>query len=89
MGSIGLFLILLLMYTILKTGINNYYSIRDPELKTYCFAMVVIIFAFHIANFPQEALVQFPSNVNFYLVTSLIIVTKRIDNQQNKLADGV
>ena len=88
MGWIGLFLLCLLMFTVLKTGINNYYTIKDPELRSWCFAMVLIVFAFHIANFPQEALVQYPSNVYFYLVLALIGVTKRLDNQQNALADG-
>jgi len=46
--------------------------------------MVLIVFAFHIGNYPQEALVQFPSNVYFYLVTALIVVIKRIDDQQQK-----
>ena len=88
MGWIGLFLLCLLMFTVLKTGINNYYTIKDPELRSWCFAMVLIVFAFHIANFPQEALVQFPSNVYFYLVLALIGITKRLDNQQNAAADG-
>ncbi len=86
MGWIGLFLLCLLMFTALKTGINSYYSIKDPELRSWCFAMVLIVFAFHIANFPQEALVQYPSNVYFYLVLALIGVTKRLDNQQNGTA---
>jgi hypothetical protein len=85
MGWMGLFLLCLLMFTVLKTGINSYYSIKDPELRSWCFAMVLIVFAFHIANFPQEALVQFPSNVYFYLVLALIGVTKRLDNQQNDI----
>ena len=88
MGWLGLFLLCLLMFTVLRTGINNYYSIKDPELRSWCFAMVLIVFAFHIANFPQEALVQYPSNVYFYLVLALIVVTKRLDNQQNQLPDA-
>lgn len=89
MGWVGLFLICTLMFTVLKTGINNYYQIKDPELKSYALAMVLIVFAFNIGNYPQEALVQYPSNVNFYLVIALMIVVRRIDMQQNKIADGV
>jgi len=85
LGWIGLLLFCMLMFTILKTGINNYYKIRDPELKSYCLAMVLIVFAFHIGNYPQEALVQYPSNVYFYLVTALIVVLMRIDNEQTQL----
>ena len=88
MGWIGLFLLCTLMFIVLRTGINNYYTIKDPELRSWCFAMVLIVFAFHIANFPQEALVQYPSNVYFYMVLALIGVTKRIDNQQNALTNA-
>lgn len=87
LGWIGLLLFCILMFTILRVGIINYYSIKDPSLKSYCLAMILIIFAFHIGNYPQEALVQFPSNVYFYLVTSLIVVLKRIDDQQQKEID--
>jgi putative inorganic carbon (hco3(-)) transporter len=83
-GWLGLFILCSLMFTILKTGINNYFKIKDPELKSYALAMVLVIFAFHIANFPQEALVQYPSNVYFYLVIALINILLRIDNEQNE-----
>jgi len=39
-------------FVILKTGITNYYLIKDPELKTYCLAMVLIAFAYNIGNYP-------------------------------------
>lgn len=78
-GSIGLLLICTLMAVILITGINNFFSIKDPELRSYCLAMSVIIFAYAIGNYPQEAIVQFPSNIYFYLFAALITVTKRLD----------
>ncbi len=79
MGWIGLFLFCLLMFTILRVGIHHYFAIKDPTLKSYCLAMVLIVFALNIGNYPQEALVQFPSNVYFFLVTALIEVTYRLD----------
>lgn len=88
MGWIGLFLICLLLFVVLKTGIDNYYKIKDPELKSYALAMVLIIFAFQVGNYPQEALVQFPSNVNFYLAIALINVVMRLDREKNELNAG-
>lgn len=79
LGWIGLLLFCTLMFIILKTGIDNYYRIRDPELKCYCLGMVLIVFAYHVGNYPQEALVQFPSNVYFYLVAALINITLKLD----------
>ncbi len=79
LGWIGLFLLCLLMFLILKTGIKNYFRIKDPELKSYCLAATTIVFALNIGNFPQEALVQFPNNILFFLVAALISVTLKLD----------
>ena len=87
-GWLGLFIFCTLMFTILKTGIENYYAIKDPELKSYSLAMLLIVCAFNIGNFPQEALVQFPSNVFFYLVAALIVILRRLDEQKTLLANG-
>lgn len=84
LGWVGLLLFCTLMFIILKTGINNYYLIKDPELKSYCLAMTLIVFALNIGNYPQEALVQFPTNVYFYLVVALINITLRLDLETRK-----
>ncbi len=84
MGYLGLILFCFLMFVILKTGINNYYLIKNPELKIYCLAMILIIFVFNIGNYPQQALVQYPSNILFYLACALLSVTLRIDKQEQK-----
>jgi hypothetical protein len=83
-GWIGLFIFCSMMFVILKKGINNYYQMKDPELKTYCLAMTLVVFAYNIANFPQEALVQYPSNVFFYLEVALIEITFRLDQAKQK-----
>ncbi len=86
LGWLGLLLFCMLMFTVLRTGINNYYKIKDPQLKSYCLSCVLIVFALNIGNYPQEALVQFPTNVYFYLVLALMVVTMRLDKQQNEAA---
>lgn len=84
MGWIGLLIFCIFMFIILKTGINNFYRIGDPELKTYCLAMTLIVFALNLGNYPQEALVQFPVSIYFYLVIALINVTYKLDQEKNK-----
>jgi len=78
-GWIGLIIFCTFMFVIIKTGINYFYKIENPELKTYCLAATLIVFAYNIANFPQEALVQFPSNILFYFWAALINITMRLD----------
>jgi len=79
LGWVGLFLICTLMFVILKTGVKNYFLIQNPELKSYCLAATVIVFALNIGNFPQEAIVQFPTNILFVLVAALIPITLKLD----------
>ncbi|WP_345952644.1 O-antigen ligase family protein [Mucilaginibacter sp. PAMB04168] len=87
-GWIGLALLCALFFVILQKGITNYFAIQNNELKHYCLAMVLVVFALSIGNYPQEALVQFPINIYFYLAIALIGTTLKLDkqlqqNQQN------
>ena len=51
--------------------------------------MILIVFAITVANFPQEAIVQFPLNVFFYLFLALIHVTKVLDDKKFKEENGI
>jgi putative inorganic carbon (HCO3(-)) transporter len=82
LGWIGLFLFCALMCIVLKSGIDSFYMIRNPELKMYCLAMTLTLFALNIGNFPQEAVVQYPNNILFYMAMAIIQVTRRLDKKQ-------
>jgi O-antigen ligase len=86
MGWIGLILFCTLVFIVLYNGINFFYLIKNPELKTYCMAMILIIFALNVGNFPQQALVQYPSNILFYLAIAILVVCKRLDNEEQQKA---
>ena len=88
MGIIGLLIFSYMIWVILKTGINTYYKIRDPELNSYSLAVLLMVFTWNIGNFPQQALVQYPSNVLFFLAVALIGVIYRLDQQQNTALHG-
>ena len=89
LGWIGLLIFSLMIVVILQKGINNYFKIKDPELKSYSLAVVLIVFVWNVGNFPQQAIVQYPSNVLFFLSVAFIPVIFRIDQQQNILSDNL
>jgi O-antigen ligase len=89
MGWIGLLIFCIFNFVILYMGIRYFYLIKDPELKTYCLAMILIIFAFDIGNYPQQAIVQYPSNILFYLAVALLNVTMRLDIEREKLKPSI
>jgi hypothetical protein len=82
LGWVGLLLYCTMIFVVLKIGIVNYFAIRNSELKSYCLAMLLILFALNIGNFPQEALVQYPINVYFYLAIALLNVTMKLDKEE-------
>jgi putative inorganic carbon (HCO3(-)) transporter len=85
MGWMGLFLFCTLLFVMIRAGIINFFRIRDPELKSYCLAMVLIIFVLTIGNYPQEALVQFPTSIYLYLVAALAGVTWQLDKERKTI----
>jgi len=85
-GTIGILLLCSLVFVALLTGINNFYLIRDPALKNYSLAATLVVFTYNIGNYPQEAIVQFPSNVIFFLCMALIPICRRLDQEKQKLA---
>ncbi|MBC7913359.1 MAG: O-antigen ligase family protein [Pyrinomonadaceae bacterium] len=82
LGWIGLLIFCGLLFTILRQGIINYYLIKDPELKSYCLGMTLVVFALNIGCFPQEALVQFPISIYFYFFISVINITLKLDQEK-------
>ena len=86
-GWLGLLLFCTMIFTIFKVGIDNYYKIKDPELKSYSLAAILVVFALNFGNYPQEAIVQYPSNVYFYLMVAMLVITYRLDKQKTDLAN--
>lgn len=84
MGWIGLLLYCTFTFVIMYMGIRYFYLIKDPELKTYCLAMILFIFAFDVGNYPQQAIVQYPSNILYYLAMALLNVLMRLDKQKRE-----
>jgi len=82
MGTIGILLFCIMMFTILKTGVVNFFKIQDPELRAYCLAMTIMIFALNVGNYPQEALVQYPTNIYFYLMVALLNKCLQLDEEK-------
>ena len=85
-GWLGLLIFCLLVFAALVTGILNFFAIKSQELKGYCLSMVIAVFILNIGNYPQEAIIQFPTNILFYAAMALMIAAYRIDKKQTTLA---
>jgi len=59
-GWIGLILLLILYFVIMKEGLTNYYRSQDPEIRIFYAAYLCAFFSLSIANFTSYSMTQKP-----------------------------
>jgi cell division protein FtsW (lipid II flippase) len=72
-GWIGLLLVCILYYVILKFGIKRYFRCRDDDLKIIYAGAISTIFAFYLAEFAQEAIGQITDIVIYYPLIAMLL----------------
>ena len=78
-GYIGLTLYCLFLFTVMYTGIRQYFRIRDPTRKNLTLAIVVVMFCLVIASYPQEAIPMLPTSLMFYVLLACMVRLGKID----------
>lgn len=81
-GWIGLILYMVLLCVSIGVGIKNYFRMRDPELKAIMLATLTCFYVLIVANFPQEAIIQLPTNIIFFIILSFMTKLKELDDQK-------
>ncbi len=71
-GWIGLILIFGLYFTIILTGISNFYKIQDPKGRNLLAALIAVFFSLTIAFYTQVSITQLPSNFILYAIYVLM-----------------
>lgn len=82
MGWIGLIIFQVFFFIVMLKGINNYFSLKDPLLKTLTLTYLVPFLALTVAHFTQDALFQKPVNL-IVIVTYAMMV--RLPSFEKKL----
>lgn len=81
-GPIGLALLLIFYYVILRTGIKYFYRVRDHYIKTLYVANLVSIFTMLVGQFSQQAIGQYPSVLYFYAGLALLLKLHHFDRNK-------
>lgn len=74
LGVIGLILFLVFFSLVMIKGINNYFYIDDPLLKTLNLAYLVPVMALSVAHFTQDAM--FTKPMNLVVIASYGVIVK-------------
>ncbi len=81
-GPIGLAMMLIFYYIILRTGIKHFYRVRDYYIKTLYVANLVTIFTLLVAQFSQMAIGQYPSVLYFFGALVLMMKLHTLDRHK-------
>lgn len=81
LGWVGLIIGMALFFAVVLKGINNYFSIRDPLIKTYNLAYIVPFFAMSVAHFTQDAMFQKPAYIVIIATYAAVLVLPTYDKK--------
>jgi len=84
LGWIGLFLYCVFLFVVMWQAIYYYYRVKDPTIKMMYLGLANILFLLILANYPQEAIVQLPTSIVFYIVLAAIVRLKDFDEEPVK-----
>jgi hypothetical protein len=72
-GDIGLALLLIFYFIIMRLGFHHYYRVKDPEIRTYYIGLLVMMFSLIVAQYAQMAISQYPVVLYFYAIAVIFI----------------
>jgi hypothetical protein len=78
-GWIGLGLICILFFLILKSGIEGYFSPQGPRSKAIYAGAISALFCFYVAEFAQDAIGQITDMVVYYPLIAIILKLKYLN----------
>lgn len=85
LGWIGLIIGLTFFFLVVYKGINNYYSLNDPLLKSITLTYIVPFMALSVAHFAQDAMFQKPV---YLVVTATYALMLKLPSFDNKLKNN-
>jgi putative inorganic carbon (HCO3(-)) transporter len=76
-GPIGLALLLIFYFIIMRLGYYKFFRAKDPQIRTYYIGLLVMMFTLLVAQYAQMAISQYPVVLYFY--GTLVIFIKLAD----------
>lgn len=86
-GWIGLIIFQVFFFIVMLQGIKNYFSIKDPLLKTLNLTYLVPFLALTVGHFTQDALFQKPVNLIVIVVYAVVVRIKSFERKKLQSVD--
>jgi putative inorganic carbon (HCO3(-)) transporter len=83
-GPIGLALLLIFYFAIMRYGFHKFFTAGDPEIRTYYIGLLVMMFTLLVAQYSQMAITQYPVVLYFYAILVIIIKLASFDKAADR-----
>ena len=80
-GWLGLILYCYLLFKVVNFSIYCYIRVKHPKVKIIYLCLTVMIFMLFLASYPQEAIIQLPTSLCFYVTLAIIARLKDFEHE--------
>ena len=80
-GAVGLALLLIFYFVLMRYGFYHFFRVKDPEIRNYYIALLIMIFTLIVAQYAQMAITQSPVILFFYAILVIFIKLADFDTE--------
>lgn len=88
LGWIGYLLYCWILYMVLRTGMKYYLRVKNDNVKMIYLAITCMMFMLALASYVQEAIVQLPTSINFYICVAILSRLKDFEHEADLELNG-
>ena len=81
LGWVGYLLYCWLLFMIVRIGIRYYLRINNENIKIIYLALTIMMFMLILASYVQEAFIQLPTSIHFYICVAIIARLKDFETE--------
>lgn len=88
LGWVGYLIYCWLLYTIVRMGIRYYLRVKNEQMKIIYLALTTMMFMLILASYVQEAIVQLPTSIHFYVCLAVLVRLKDFEDEAELELNG-
>ena len=81
LGWVGYLIYCWLIFKIINIGIYYYFRVKNEQIKTIYLAITVMMFMLALASYVQEAIIQLPTSIFFYISLAILARLKDFEEE--------
>jgi hypothetical protein len=81
LGWVGYLLYCWMLYMIIRMSVGYYVRVRNEKIKVIYLSIICMMFMLLLASYVQEAIIQLPTSIQFYVCLAILTRLKDFDDE--------